>query len=315
MAKLADIAKVCGVDNSTVSRALKNDARISEATTLKVQAAAQKLGYQPNLAARMLKQGSSKIFWVLVPALGTIVDWRIAERASLTAAEKGYDTAIAVHHGSQEDFERLITTISSGLAAGVIINRRDIRDISSVKALIARGFPVVFVDVPVLSLDLGVVTTDHRLATMQLVEEVVRQGAKQLLFLSSRSRNRVEERRYEGAVHAMARAGLRGLFVADDPDWQDHLDPDGPLAVISSGQSFVEEFMREHGDLLARRPLILGCFDEWRGALQPFEKGAVVEQDYERLADAALEHLFAMINAEALPPKKEFPPVRLRIIE
>ena len=312
MAKLADIAKVCGVDNSTVSRALKSDPRISEATTRRVQEAARQLGYQPNLAARMLKQGNSKIFWVLVPVLGTIVDWRIAERASVTAAKRGYDTAIAVHHGSQEDFERLVTTISSGLAAGVIINRRDISDISSVKRLIERGFPVVFVDVPVYSLDLGVVTTDHRLATMQLVQELMGTGAEQFIFLFNRDRNRVEERRYDGAVHALARSGLRGLFVADDPDWHNHLHESGPLALLASGQEAIEAFMREHGDKFAGRPLMLGCFDDWKGALQPFRSGVVVEQDYEGMADSALEHLFAIIERKQPPPKREYPPARLR---
>src|SRR5690606_1198248 len=132
---------------------------------------------------------------------------RIAERASVSAALKGYDTAIAVHHGRQEDFDRLMATISSGLAAGVIINRRDIKDTAAVKRLVALGFPVVFIDVPVYSIPLALIATDHHGATVQLLQRLVELGARSFISLFDPSRNRVEELRFQGLTEAAERLG------------------------------------------------------------------------------------------------------------
>lgn len=55
MVTLKDIAKVCGVSFSTVSKALKNSPEISEETIQLVQKKAKELGYHPNLAARTLR--------------------------------------------------------------------------------------------------------------------------------------------------------------------------------------------------------------------------------------------------------------------
>ncbi len=312
---LKELARLCGVDASTVSRALKNDPRISDSTVEKVQAAAAKHGYQPNIAARMLKEGNSHIFWMLVPALGTPVDWKIAERASSSAAKRDYETAITVHRGSQEDFDRIIRNISSGLAAGAIINRRDIRNIASVKTLIELGFPVVFVDVPVYSLDLGVVTTDHRGASIDLVEASRTAGADQFLFLFDRRFNRVEEIRYEGAVRAISRQGLRGLFVAEDPEWREHLASDGTLAILGASQQCIETFYSENEAALGGRDIVVGCFDEWRGSIHPFRECSVAVQDYNGMADAALDHLFALIERKEPQKNLALPISELRRIE
>ena len=52
---LADVARLAGTSEATASRALKDDPRIGEATRAAVRAAALKLGYVPNAAARSLR--------------------------------------------------------------------------------------------------------------------------------------------------------------------------------------------------------------------------------------------------------------------
>ena len=294
--KLQDLAKLCGVDASTVSRALKSDPRISKATTERVQEAAAKMGYQPNLAARLLKQGHSHIFWFVVPALGTSVDWKIAERASIVAAEKGYDTAIAVHHGRQEDFDRLINNMGSGLAAGAVINRRDIKDVSAVHRLIDRKFPVVFIDVPVDSLNTTVVATDNTAAASGLAERFIGEGTEEFLLLFDRERNPVELQRFNGAVRAVSDAGIHYIDAMQGDGWKKLLDVKKRVGVLASSQETIHDFVFSHAELFRNRKMIAGCFDAWRGEPSPAEKVIVAVQDYDGMADAALEHLFASLN-------------------
>jgi LacI family transcriptional regulator len=58
---IKDIARLVGVHHSTVSRAFnpRSDSQISPEVVKKVQNAAKKLGYYPNIVAASLKQNHS----------------------------------------------------------------------------------------------------------------------------------------------------------------------------------------------------------------------------------------------------------------
>ncbi|MEV7417270.1 LacI family DNA-binding transcriptional regulator [Streptomyces sp. NPDC089919] len=66
-----DVARAAGVSQATVSLVLgdKWTGRVSERTADLVRAAAQDLGYRPNLAARSLRTGSTRTALLVVPAL------------------------------------------------------------------------------------------------------------------------------------------------------------------------------------------------------------------------------------------------------
>ena len=55
MASMKDIAKYCAVSVATVSKALNGQPDIGEETRARICAAAERLGYYPNSAARALK--------------------------------------------------------------------------------------------------------------------------------------------------------------------------------------------------------------------------------------------------------------------
>jgi DNA-binding LacI/PurR family transcriptional regulator len=61
-----DVARLAGVSQAAVSRAFTPGASIAEATRQRVHAAAETLGYRPNLLARSLIKGSSGIIGVVV---------------------------------------------------------------------------------------------------------------------------------------------------------------------------------------------------------------------------------------------------------
>ena len=55
------VAQACGVDLSTVSRALRGDPRVASDTVVRVRTAAERLGYRANLGARALQAGATRI--------------------------------------------------------------------------------------------------------------------------------------------------------------------------------------------------------------------------------------------------------------
>ena len=68
---IRDVANLVDVHHSTVSRALSSTKRdqISPAMVEKVEKAAEKLGYYPNILASSLKQNRSFAIGVLIPDL------------------------------------------------------------------------------------------------------------------------------------------------------------------------------------------------------------------------------------------------------
>jgi LacI family transcriptional regulator len=68
---IRDVAKATAVSPSTVSRALAPGGAVSAATRDRVRAAADRLGYQPNRAARGLITGRTGHLGVIVPDCST----------------------------------------------------------------------------------------------------------------------------------------------------------------------------------------------------------------------------------------------------
>jgi DNA-binding LacI/PurR family transcriptional regulator len=65
-----DVAASLGVSLSTVSRALADSPRVAPDTRRRVRAAADRMGYRPNLAARSLMTGRHGVIGVVIPDLG-----------------------------------------------------------------------------------------------------------------------------------------------------------------------------------------------------------------------------------------------------
>ncbi|OUD88213.1 HTH-type transcriptional regulator GntR [Clavibacter michiganensis subsp. michiganensis] len=62
---LADVARLAGVSNATVSRVLNGSAQVSVARRAAVTRAVDELGYRPNEAARALVSGRNRLVGVL----------------------------------------------------------------------------------------------------------------------------------------------------------------------------------------------------------------------------------------------------------
>ena len=65
---IVDIAEKMGISPISVSRALRNAGHVSEALREKILQEAQRIGYQPNNAARALRSNSSYLMGLIVPS-------------------------------------------------------------------------------------------------------------------------------------------------------------------------------------------------------------------------------------------------------
>ncbi len=110
MTTIYDIAKKCNVSPATVSRALKDDERISVATKNKVKNMAKELNYYPNGIAKSLKMGRSHTIGVIVNDIATFAVPRIIDGIEEVANNKGYNL-ILCNSSNQPAKEKLYFNI------------------------------------------------------------------------------------------------------------------------------------------------------------------------------------------------------------
>jgi LacI family transcriptional regulator len=89
-----DVARVAGVDQSTVSRALRNDRRISPATSLRVREAAERLGFVPSFQGRQLATGAAHRIGIVATELNNPFYMALFDPMHTALSAAGYRTAL-----------------------------------------------------------------------------------------------------------------------------------------------------------------------------------------------------------------------------
>lgn len=111
-----DIARVAGVNPSTVSRALNNRDRISEKTRSEILRIASQLGYQPSAIARSLTTRRTNTIGVVAPSLSDPFFGSVINGIEARAAELDYQVLFS---NSQRDPEREATIATNFLRHSV----------------------------------------------------------------------------------------------------------------------------------------------------------------------------------------------------
>ena len=302
---LQDIAGICGVDISTVSRALRNDSCVTASSRKKIKEAAERLGYRPNLLARNLAGGKTKTFWFIMSSLDASIDSRILRNASHYANEKDYFLFAALHdcdnfdplkHPNLDHYKQLVEHAGQGLADGAIIMpRRSESDAAILSDLVRHKLPVVFLDNYVEELPVPVVTTDNQAAGYELAKRCIQAGASEAILLF-REYNPVAAARLAGAIDALKELAIPfiDLHLSSEDRLPDHQTDS--VAILTSSQRHLHTFaVRNAGQLNGRR-LIFGTFDEWTGEPAPADQVIVAVQDCETMASIAVDRLIALIE-------------------
>ena len=90
MVGIRDVAKYAGVSPSTVSRALSGVAFVEPETKEKVMKAVSDLNYKPNLAARSLKKGGSRLIGLIIPDIMNPYYPEVVKYMEACATKAGY---------------------------------------------------------------------------------------------------------------------------------------------------------------------------------------------------------------------------------
>ena len=139
---LADVALAADVSPITVSRALRGERAVDPALVARITAAAQRLGYAPDPAARALASRHSQHVALLIPLLSNALFVDLLEGVQRTLRPAGFQTLIGVTHYDAGEEEQLLREQLMQRPAGVLVTGLDRSD--TARALLhASGVPCV----------------------------------------------------------------------------------------------------------------------------------------------------------------------------
>lgn len=298
---LRDIARYCGVDRSTVSRALRDDPLVNPATRLRVLDAADLLNYRPNITARSLAGGRSEALGFVAGSLAAPIDWRLVVHATQRSTERAYNLFVTLYDSDDALYRRAVDRLGQGLADGaIVLPRRSQSDVEVLRDAALRGFPMVFIDNWVEELPAPVVTTDNRSAAQELVRRCLDAGAEEMVLAFPALPNPVEMERLAGAEDVARQAGVRRIQTVGPDDAIDGGASQGPIGIVGSSQGLLHSLMSRSAAQLRLRRMTIGCFDAWLGEPHPADTVIVALQDIEGLARVAVDRALALVAGEAI---------------
>ena len=136
------VAKKAGVSQSAVSRVFSTDASASPKMTAKVLKAANELGYRPNVLARSLITGKSKIIGLVVAYLENQFYPDALEKLSKALQERGYHVLVFMARMSDDNADQLLEELLDYQVDGIVMASVSMSANVS-KRCIHAGVPVV----------------------------------------------------------------------------------------------------------------------------------------------------------------------------
>lgn len=203
---LADVARLASVSPITVSRALRGERAVDATLVERVKAAAERLGYVPDPAARALASRHSTHVALLIPMLSNALFVDLLEGVQRTLRAAGYQTLIGVTHYDSGEEEQLLREQLQHRPAGLLVTGLEHSD--TTRALIrASGVPCVHLmetsDVPGVY-SVGFSQAD---AAAALTRHLLERGRRRIAFAAAQLDARTLQR-LDGWRREMRRAGL-----------------------------------------------------------------------------------------------------------
>ena len=214
---LSDVAEAVGVSAQTVSRVLNNHPSVRPETRQKVLAAVQALGYEPNLAARLLASGSSGAVGILLTA-GLSHGMASTFSAIARAVRERGDTFVlaTAEGGDPESVRQALAHLHGHRVATIVVlaQRADVLAILSSQR--HRGPVVAIISGQHEFSELSTVSIDQALGSRLATEHLLAQGRSRLLHVTGDLSWQDASERLASYQSVCAQAGVPGRWVGTD---------------------------------------------------------------------------------------------------
>ena len=206
------VAKRAGVSQSAVSRVFTPGASVSQKTADKVKKAAEELGYRPNVLARSLITGRSRMIGLLVAYLENYFYPEALEKLSNALQKEGYHVLIFMAEQTTGNIDKVLDEILDYQVDGIIMASVAISS-ELAKRCQAAGVPVVLFNRNQDDERLSAVTSDNVAGGRKIADFLIRGGHRRIGYIAG----------WEGASTQRDReAGFRGSLAENGVELHAH---------------------------------------------------------------------------------------------
>jgi LacI family transcriptional regulator len=307
---MKDVAALAGVAIKTVSRVMNGEPTVAPELTARVQDAAAKLGYRPNLTASSLRRGDRRTATIglLIEDVSNPFFAATMRAVEDEARQRGVQILIgSLDEDPERERELAISLIDRGVDGLVIVPAA--RDQSYLIPERKLGTSLVFLDREPRLLDADAVVSDNRGGAITAVEHLLAGGHRRIAYLGDALAIATAAQRFDGYGEALRRAGIEvdplivrhGLRSVDSAQQASHelISQAEPPTALFTSQNLVSigavKALRQAG--LENAVAMVG-FDDFTLADVLVPGVTVIAQDAPGMGQLAAQLLFARLDGD-----------------
>jgi len=313
-----DVAKLAGVSFKTVSNVINHHPHVSDATRLKVQAAIDQLGYQPNLSARSLRSGRSGVLGLAVPELSLAYFAQLADEVIQAAEKRGQVVLIEQTGGDRRRELEVLRSPRLQLTDGLLFSPLGLSIDDA--DLVAIDTPLVLLGERIFNGPVDHVTMQNVEAARAATEHLIAQGRRRIAVVGAHEGEVIGSAglRLTGYREALDAAGIEfdETLISYVGTWHRANGADGMRRLLASGVTFDGLFamndelalgamrvLQEVGLNIPKDVAVIG-FDDVDEGQYSIPSLSTVDPGRREIAETAVDLLLDRI-AEKGAPKKE----------
>ena len=239
MSTIQQVALLAKVSVATVSRVINQSANVSAATKQRVEAAIQKLNYQPNAMGSLLRKDRTNMVLVLVHSVDNPFFSMIVQGIEKKAHAHNYNVLICTTYGDREREQHYIKMLKNHFVDGVILvsNTLTLEEVNELNAY----YPLVQVIEYLQGSLAPYYSVDYYQASFELMEQLIQGGRTKIAFVHAGSTHIISNHeKYRGYRTALEKHGL--------PILSDSMG-DEVVFGFMSGKALAALYLDQHPDI------------------------------------------------------------------
>jgi DNA-binding LacI/PurR family transcriptional regulator len=229
---MKDIARDLGVSVATVSRALKDSPRISEAKRREIQEYARDHNFLPNVIAETLRKSRvqpNKVIGVIVPQFIHYYFASILKGVEEEASRRGYRIMVAQSDDRYEREVEICKSFYANKCCGIIVSMaKNTTKYDHFQKLIDMGIPLVFYDRICTGVNASRVVVDDYMGAYTAVTHLIDTGCRKIAYYGMVQSMEIDKNRFNGYEDALRKHGLK-----PNPDWLRKCDNRADAEVVT----------------------------------------------------------------------------------
>lgn len=310
----AQVAAHAGVSQSAVSRVFTPGASASQKTVEKVRKAAEELGYRPNVLARAMVSGKSRMIGLVVAYLNNQFYPEALEKLSNALQERGYHVLIFMASQAAGNIDGVVEEILDyqvdGIIAASVALSSDLSDRCR-----AANVPMVLFNRSEDDTRMSAVTSDNRAGGAKVAEFLLAGGHRRIGYIAGWEGASTQRDREAGFVTALRAAGADlhcravGNFMMEEA--QDATrrmcakDPPDALFVANDHMALaVMDTLRHELGLRVPGDISVVGYDDVPAAAWSAYDLTTVRQPANRMVAETVDILLSQIEDPETPPRR-----------